>query len=248
MISYLVYTSYYLLLYKINYCTSDVSYLTADQTIYVMENSTTKILPGLPCSISGSTSISFSAAKYMASTVPSWVIIDSGSGVLRINAPEVSLNTEYDFYINSAVSGVSSPIQKLIKLIITNCTAKNWKKCISTNSSTCETCLSGYILSSGVWDIPTVSETARVLSRLTMFVVIAITWIVVLTNIMNTTSIVNLWTTINQLQLFIFVILSKIYFNNFFRILIINFNFNWLILRLIKFISILLIKLKQKNK
>ena len=34
------------------------------------------------------------------------------------------------------VSGVSSPIQKLIKLIITNCTAKNWKKCISTEFPT----------------------------------------------------------------------------------------------------------------
>ena len=29
------------------------------------------------------------------------------------------------------VSGVPSPIHKLIKLIITNCAAKNWKICIS---------------------------------------------------------------------------------------------------------------------
>ena len=213
----------------------------------------------------------------MASTVPSWIAIDSGSGVLSINAPEVSLDTEYDFYINSAVSGVSSPIKKLIKLIITNCAAINWIKCISTNSLTCETCLSGYVLSSGVWDISqttnpqspqttnpqspqttnpqspqttnpqssktsssqtsqTTSETAKALSKTTTSAVIAITGIVVFTSIMNITSIVNLWTTINQLQLYIFVILSKIYFNNFFRIFIINFNFNWLILRLIKFI------------
>ena len=64
----------------------------------------------------------------MASTVPSWIAVDSVSGILSINSPEVSLDTEYDFYINSAVSGVSSPIQKLIKLFITNCAAKNWKK------------------------------------------------------------------------------------------------------------------------
>ena len=136
--------------------TSDVSYLTADQTIYVLKNSATQIQPDLPCSISGSTSISFSTANYMTSTVPSWVAIDSVSGMLSINSPEVSLDTEYDFYINSAVSGASSSIQKLIKLIITNCSAKNWKKCITTSTSilTCETCLSGYVLSSGVWDIP----------------------------------------------------------------------------------------------
>ena len=167
-----------------------------------MENSATQILPDLPCSISGSTSISFSTTNYMASTVPSWVAIDSGSGVLSINAPEVSMNTEYDFYINSAVSGVSSPIQKLIKLVISNCTVKNWKKCISTNSSTCETCLSGYILSSGVWDIPTKSETASALSKTTTSTVITITGIVVLTSLINTTNIASLWMTINQLQLF----------------------------------------------
>ena len=194
-----------------------------------MENTTTQILPDLPCSISGSTFISFSTANYMASTVPFWVAIDSVSGILSINAPEVSSDTEHDFYINSAVSGVSSPIQKLIKLIITNCAAKNWKKCISTNSLTCETCLSGYVLTSGVWDIPTASETAKTLSKTTTSAVIAITVIVVLASMINTASIVNLWMTINQLQLFIFAILFKIFFNRFFRILI-NYIFNCLLI------------------
>ena len=91
-----------------------------------MENSTTQILPDLPCTISGSTSISFSTANYMTSTVPSWVAVDSVSGILSINAPEVSLDTEYDFYINSVVSGGAlNPIQKLIELTITNCAANN---------------------------------------------------------------------------------------------------------------------------
>ena len=147
----------------------------------------------------------------MASTVPSWVVIDSVSGILSINAPDVSSNTEYDFYINSAVSGVSNPIQKLIKLIITNCATKNWKKCISTNSLTCETCLSGYVLSSGMWDIPKASDTAKALSKTTTSLVITTTGIVVLTSMINTASIANLWMTINQLQLFIFIILWKIF-------------------------------------
>ena len=156
----------------------------------------------------------------MTSTVPSWVAIDSVSGILSINAPEVSLDTEYDFYINSAVSGVSNPVKKLIKLIIINCAAKNWKKCITTSSLTCETCLSGYVLTSGVWDISktttsqnsqTTSETSKALSKTTTSAVIAITGIVILTSMINTASIANLWMTINQLQLFIFVILCKIF-------------------------------------
>ena len=200
--------------------TFGVIYLTADQTIYTMENSATQILPDLPCSISGSTSISFSTANYMASTVPSWVAIDSVSGILSINAPEVSMNIEFDFYVNSAVSGVSSPIQKLIKLIITNCAAKNWKKCISTNSLVCDSCVSGYVLTSGMWDISksttsqssqTTSETAKALSKTTMSVVIVIIGIVVLTSIVNTTSIANLWMTINQLQLFLLLLLTRAY-------------------------------------
>ena len=202
----LFYISYYQLL-KIKCDTFGVNYLTADQKIYVMENSATQILPDLPCSISGSTSISFSTANYMTSTVPSWVAIDSVYGILSINASEVSLDTEFDFYINSAVSGASSPIQKLIKLIITNCAAKNWKKCISTNSLTCETCLSGYVLSSGVWDIPTASETAKALSKTTTSVVIAIAGIVVFASILNTASITSLWMTINQLQLFFILVI-----------------------------------------
>ena len=140
----------------------------------------------------------------MASTVPSWISIDSVSGILSINAPGVSVDTKYDFYINSVVSGVSSPIQKLIKLIITPCTAKNWKKCISANSLVCETCVSGYVLTSGLWDISgtTTSETAKAISKTTTSVVIAITGIVVLASTINTASISNLWMTINQLQLF----------------------------------------------
>ena len=184
------------------------------------------MLPDLPCSISGSTSISFSTANYMTSTVPSWVAIDSVSGVLSINAPEVSLDTGYDFYINSAVSGVSSPIQKLIKLIITNCAATNWKKCISTNSLACETCYSDYVLTSGMWDISktktsqssqttsqssqATSETAKALSTTTTSTLIAIAGIVTFTSLINTTNIASLWTTINQLQLFFILVILLI--------------------------------------
>ena len=161
----------------------------------------------------------------MASSVPSWVAIDSVSGSLSINSPEVSLDTEYDFYINSAVSGVSSPIQKLIKLIIKSCADKNWKKCTSTSTLACDICDSGYVLTSGVWDISktttsqsshtsqssqTTSETAKVLIKITTSAVIATMGIVVFASMINTASIADLWMIINQLQLFIFVISCKI--------------------------------------
>ena len=100
--------------------TSDVNYQTSSQSLFILESTTSQVLPDLPCSISGTTTINYSISNYMTSIAPSWVTINSLTGVLSIVAPEVSSNTEYDLYVNSAVSGVSSSIQKLIKIIILN--------------------------------------------------------------------------------------------------------------------------------
>ena len=102
-----------------------MNYQTNDQSFSIAESTTTQVSPDLPCSVSGTTAISYTIANYLTTTAPSWVTIDSSTGTLSVTAPEVSSNTEYDFYINSAVSGVSDPIQKLIKLTIMDCTASN---------------------------------------------------------------------------------------------------------------------------
>ena len=137
----------------------------------------------------------------MTSKVPLWVTIDSASGALNIAAPEVSADTEYDFYIDSTISGVVYPIQKLVKLKILNWAPSNWKKCISSNSTIWEVCNSGYFLVSGACQ--TSSDTAQALSTTITSIVIAITGVVVLTSLINTSSITSLWMTINQLQLFL---------------------------------------------
>ena len=115
--------------------TFDVSYQTQDKSISVIEKSGSLITPDLSCSVSGTTPISHSIANYMASTAPSWVSINPSTGALSITAPEVNSDTEYKFFINSAVSGITNPVQKLIKLTVTNCSAANCQKCISTSSS-----------------------------------------------------------------------------------------------------------------
>ena len=112
--------------YKYNN-TSEVNYQTNDQSINVYENTISKKTPDLPCSISGSTSISFSISNYLT-TAPSWVTIDSSSGILSISAPEVTSDSEFDFCINSIVNGVADPIQKKIKLTILNCVPSNCQK------------------------------------------------------------------------------------------------------------------------
>ena len=96
---------------------------TLDQLYSISENLFTQITPDLTCSALGSTSISFTISNYMSSAAPAWVVIDSSTGMLNVTAPTVSADTEFDFYIESNISGVSQPIKKLIKIIILDCKA-----------------------------------------------------------------------------------------------------------------------------
>ena len=193
--------------------TSDINFQIKDQSFSVIESTAIQKSPDLPCSISGTTSITFSISDYIA-TAPSWVTIDSTLGVLNITAPEVSSDTEYDFYISSSISGVSSPVKKLIKLTVINWTPSNCEKCISTSGSVCEVWNSGYDLASGAWVIQNtkvILNTAQALSITTKSAVVATTGVVIFTSLVSTASIASLWMTINQLQLFFLFELTRAY-------------------------------------
>ena len=146
----------------------------------------------------------------MTSTLPSWVAINSTTGVLSIVAPDVSSDTEYDFYIVSSVSGVTSSILKKIKLTVLNWSVSNWQKCSSTSISIWDTCYSGYVLSSGgVWINS--SYTAKALSTTTISVVTATSVCIVFASFLNSSSIASLWLIINQLQTFFLLLLTNSY-------------------------------------
>ena len=100
---------------------SDVYYQILTESFSVVEGNSASFNPSLSCSFHGTTSISFSLSSYGSSAIPSWVSINSNTGVLTITAsPSVSLNTEFVFYVTSTVSGVASPVHKLIKLTVTD--------------------------------------------------------------------------------------------------------------------------------
>ena len=84
------------------------------QAFSVSESTTSTQVPNLSCSYSGSTSIVFSLSSYNGANVPSFVSIDSATGVLTIVAPSVSSSTAYSFYITSTISGMSGPVQKIL--------------------------------------------------------------------------------------------------------------------------------------
>ena len=116
-----------------------------------MENNKLQVVPNLTWSYSGSTTITYSVIGITGVTVSSWITIDTSTGLLSISAPNVSADTMYSFYINSYITGVTNPTQKLISLTVINWGVQNWQSCISTSGSTCQTCYTDYTLNSGQW-------------------------------------------------------------------------------------------------
>ena len=207
---------------------SDVVFQVIDESINVAENISNQVTPAITYSISGTTAISYSVVNYIT-PAPSWVTINSSTGILNILSPDVTSDTEFDFYINSAVTGITSPVQKLIKLTVLNWISLNWQKWINTSGTIWNIWNSGYYSNSGIWStsppLPnpssnsnqnsssqnsnTSSNTAQILSTVIKSVVGAIVGCVVLASIMNSSSIASLWMTINQLQIFFLLLLTR---------------------------------------
>ena len=183
---------------------SDAYIQIATQGLSVSESTNSTQTPNLSCSFSGSTSIIYNLSSYNGAIIPSFVSIDSATGVLTIAAPSVSSSTSYSFYITSTISGMSSPVQKIINLTIKKCTASNCQICSVSDSSVCATCNSGFSLSLGSCNLPEdkSSETAKLLSTTNQFVVGAAILISVGPSLANLSSMASLWSVINQIQIF----------------------------------------------
>ena len=188
-------------------------YLTQDESISVIENNNSEYTPNLSCSSTGSTSISYSIGDYNdTNRAPDWVSINSSSGVLTIKAPNLSSDTEYYFYVNSKITGVSNPIKKLIKLTVLNCIVVNWNVCSSTSGSSWNKCSTGFNLSSKVWLSSSSgnSTTVEKFPSIIIQVFVGLTLVVTLiSSYMGFASISWFWSMVNQLQLFFLLILTR---------------------------------------
>ena len=165
--------------FTINYST-DVYYLTDSQSLSVIEKTSTQVLPDLSCSLSISTSIVFSLGGDNNMDVPSWISIDTNTGLLTIASPEVDKDTNYSFNVNAVITGVSQQIKKSIKLIVKDWSTWGSKEAMGLTIS----------IQSIVWVIIIVS---------------------VITSMLNVASISSLWSLINQVQLFFFLLITRAY-------------------------------------
>ena len=201
---------------------SDVNYLTNDQSFTIIEGSSVKLNPELPCSLSGSTSIVYNILNYLGEILPSWVSINSSTGELSIIAPDVDKNTEFYFYINSGISGSRNLVQKLIKLTIQNWTVENWIVWSSSSTTVWFQWKSGYNLESDSCVLPKITTSSVIESKnspsnlsesmkLTSQWVLASTMsVIAIVSILNS-SLSSLWSMINQIQLFYLLLLTGVY-------------------------------------
>ena len=190
--------------------TSDAYLQIVTQTLFVTESTTSTQTPNLSCSFSGSTSITFSLSSYNGAIIPSFISINSTTGVLTIAAPSVSSSTTYSFFIDSTVSGISGPVQKIINLtvnksVISNsqiCAASNCQKCSATNSAVCSSCNSGYSLSSGSCKLIVTEVPKAEVEQLSVQIITGATLILVFaSSLLNSSSMASLWAMINQTQI-----------------------------------------------
>ena len=179
-VSTVTYTNQSVTYYSISNTISDVYFQVNTQTFSVCESTSSTQTPNLPCSFTGSTSITYSLSSYKGSIVPSFVSINSTTGILTITAPCVTSSTDYTFSILSAVLGFTDPAQTIIKLSVKNCTAGS---CSS-------------------------SEVANLLSAIIQGAIIATTLLSFVLSLANLSSLASLWSAINQMQILFLIFLT----------------------------------------
>ena len=183
---------------------------TSTQALSVTEDNNSTLTPILPWSFSGTTRVVYNLQSYNGANIPSFVSLNSSSGVLSVSSPIVSSSTDYSFTIVSTIQGVLNQIQNVIRLTIKKWTASNCKRWAATDSSVCTNCNSGYNLDSGAWKLPE-SNTAKSLSISSQVSIAATIGLSFAFSFTNFSSVASLWSMINQMQIFLeFYIFKKI--------------------------------------
>jgi hypothetical protein len=91
----------------------NIVYFSSAQTMTVTEKEDFAISPQVTCSTTG-VAVNYALSPYNSEPVPSWVTIDSSTGVLTGTAPEVDSSTSYSMYIDSTSSEFTGASKKIL--------------------------------------------------------------------------------------------------------------------------------------
>ena len=205
--------------------------MTSTQTYTLSNGTTSQVIPDLPCSLAGTTSISYSITDYNGVAHPSWVTINSSTGQLTIIAPGTITTSSYSFYVSSAITGVTNSVNKIITINLINWSVSNCQYWVSTSGTVWATWNSGYSLSSGAWTliptttqsttttqpkstaainlVPQLKTTAEVGQTTTTTSMAVSAGSVAASNAASSSSVSSIWSMINQIQIFFLLLLTR---------------------------------------
>ena len=126
-----------------------------EQSLTIAENSDQYLNLELPCnnSYASGAAISYQLASYNGVTLPSYLTINQNTGAISISSKNVTADTYIEFYVNSIITGITNPVQKLINLKILNWLAQNCQRCTNSDAQKWDLWDSGYSLSSYSWSL-----------------------------------------------------------------------------------------------
>ena len=112
--------------------------------------------------------------------------------------------------MDSTIAGVTSPVQKIMKITVMDCLVQNCQTCSSLSVSIWAVWATGYTLSSGVWNYVVSNYTtnqsqasteAKGLETSGGWITAGTIGLVILSNLTNSASMASIWTMINQMQM-----------------------------------------------
>lgn len=95
----------------------------------------------------GTVTVTYTIADYNAVTAPTWVTVDAATKKLKLTTPSVSATTSYSYYVNSAITGITAPVSKLVTVTVNVCSLSNCQTCVVGDYTKCSVCQTGFILS-----------------------------------------------------------------------------------------------------
>ena len=120
--------------------------------------------------------------------------------------PNVTSTTDYSFYVNTAVSGLTT-FQKLVNLRVNDCSLQNCKQCKTNDYTTCIEWNSGYTFYYNTWystELSTESAASSVGTKVAASMSAAM---IATSYLTGTSSPSGIWSVVNQLQLFFLLLL-----------------------------------------
>lgn len=198
-----------------NSYTDDTYFMTSDQNLTAYTNVAITDQPTVVCSTTGATTYTYTMSSLSGYTQPPWMSLDSSTGNISGTPPESSLGTTYGFTLAATTSHWLTSVTKKVYLSVA-------AQPVTPGSTT----------SQKVEDM-NYEDTAEALADTTTVLIgVSIGGAIALT-VMNPTSYLLMWATLNQNQLLILFLLSSAHVIDEVKHLLISqsfvlFNFNFM--------------------